>query len=259
MGRKTKTSQLHKAELGNELESKMMTRHFVCCCVLFLMVGCGGETAPLTPKTEAPKVEAVSVQPLPEDAPEQTLEEGFEWLGLDAFDTFSAKDPGRTVVWEAAGNGFNCNGKPRGYLYSKQSYGNVTLKLDYRFRRPDGLKDEADFKGNTGVMLFITGEHKQWPVSLEVQGKHSEMASIKANGGAANVEIVDDATARSTARKPVGEWNSLEVVTKDGAVTASINGTQVCQSQAGELKNGRLGFQAEDFEVQFRNVRVRRE
>ena len=236
-----------------------MNRYLASLVVLCFLSGCGSETAPVTPQTAPAITGTSSSQPLPENAPERTIEEGFELLGLDAFDRFSAKDPGQTLVWEAVGNGFDCKGKPRGYLYSKQPYGNVTLMLDYRFRRPDGLKDDAEFKGNTGVMLFISGEHKQWPVSLEVQGKYSEMASIKANGGAANVEIEDDATARTAARKPVGEWNSLEVVTKDGAVTASINGTQVCQSQAGELKAGRLGFQAEDFEVHFRNVRVRRD
>ena len=236
-----------------------MTRNFVISSVLLILAGCDSATTPETPKAEAPKAVTVAVQPLSENAPERTLEAGFELLGLDAFEKFSAKDPGQAVVWKSVGNGFNCKGTPRGYLYSKEPYGNFTLMLDYRFGRPEGLKDDAEFKGNTGVMLFITGEHKQWPVSLEVQGKYSEMASVKANGGAANIEIVDDAAARSAARKPVGEWNSLEVVTKDGAVTASINGTQVCQSQAGALKEGLLGFQAEDFEVQFRNVRVRRE
>lgn len=237
-------------------------------CLLSLLglslTGCGSNSVSETNTTAATETSKVAEQteklvPLPEDAPELKLEEGFELLGFDAFEKFSAKDPGQTVVWEPAGNGFNCYGKPRGYLFSKQSFGNVTLKLDYRFRRPADLKDDAEFKGNSGVMLFITGEHKQWPVSLEVQGKYSEMATIKANGGAANVEIDDKAEARTSSRKPVGEWNHIEVVTKDGAVTASINGNVVCSSKASELKEGLLGFQAEDFEVQFRNVRVRRD
>ncbi len=230
------------------------------------LAGCGENSAPppapnSTTSAETPKAGAASekLAPLPEDAPELKLEEGFELLGFDAFEKFSAKDPGQVVVWESAGNGFNCFGKPRGYLYSKNSFGNFTLKLDYRFRRPADLATDADFKGNTGVMLFITGEHKQWPVSLEVQGKYAEMATIKANGGAANVEIDDKPEARTAARKPVGEWNQLEVIAKDGAVSASINGTLVCESKPSDLKEGLLGFQAEDFEVQFRNVRVRRD
>lgn len=225
------------------------------------LVGCSqpSNSSP-EPKPVAPTVsEPAALAPLPEDAPEYESEDGFELLGLDAFERFSAKDPGQTVVWESAGNGFNCYGKPRGYLYSKQAYENFTLKLDYRFRRPSDLKDDAEFKGNTGVMIFINGDHKQWPVSLEVQGKYVEMATIKANGGAAAVEINDNAAARTSARKPVGEWNRLEVIARDGALTASINGMLVCESKASELKSGLLGFQAEDFEVQFRNVCVRRD
>ncbi len=239
-----------------------MPRSFFRLAALFSLVGCLPSPAEPVATPSKPATATASSdkpEPLPEDAPKIELEEGFELIGFDAFDQFSAKDPGQTIVWEAAGNGFNCYGKPRGYLYSKASYANFTLKVDYRFRRPADLASDAEFKGNTGVMIFINGEHKQWPVSLEVQGKYSEMATIKANGGAANVEIEDNADARTTARKPVGEWNSLEVVARDGALTASINGTKVCESKAGELKEGLLGFQAEDFEVQFRNIRVRRD
>lgn len=240
-----------------------MPRQFAAMFLLLSgLCGCGELLpTPAEPKPTPTTATAATkkLAPLPEDAPELRLEEGFELLGLEAFESFFAKSPGQTVVWEQAGNGFNCNGKPRGYLYSKQSYANFTLKLDYRFRRPSDLTDDADFKGNTGVMIFITGEHKQWPVSLEVQGKYSEMATIKANGGAANVEIEDNADARSMARKPVGEWNDIEVVAKDGALTASINGTKVCESKPSDLREGLLGFQAEDFEVQFRNIRVRRD
>jgi hypothetical protein len=230
--------------------------------VLFLSVlavGCSN-SVPVTPTTPTPApVSENKVDPLLDDAPQLALEEGFDLLSFDAFERFSAKDPGKTVVWEAAGNGFNCNGKPRGYLYSKQSYDNFTLKFDYRFRRPADLKNDADFKGNTGALLYITGDHKQWPISLEVQGKYVEMASIKANGGAKDVVINDDASARQTARKPVGDWNQISIMSKDGVLTASINGTQVCSNEAGELKSGLIGFQAEDFEVQFRNVRIRNE
>jgi len=239
-----------------------MPRRLAAFLMLSGLCGCG-ELLPTPaepkPTTQTADAKTEKREPLPEDAPELKLEEGFEQLGLDAFEKFFSKDPGQSVVWEQAGNGFNCNGKPRGYLYSKQPYANFTLKLDYRFRRPADLTDDASFKGNTGVMIFITGEHKQWPISLEVQGKYSEMGTIKANGGATNVEIEDNEHARSMARKPVGEWNHIEVVAHEGALQASINGTKVCESKQSDLKDGLLGFQAEDFEVQFRNVRVRRD
>lgn len=240
-----------------------MARFWSALFLGVLVTGCSNSTPVTPPATNsAPKQTAATEskpEPLPEDAPELKLEEGFELLGFDAFEKFFAKDPKDAVVWQAAGNGFDCFGKPRGYLYSKQSYDNFTLKFDYRFRRPADLKNDAEYKGNTGLLVYINEPHKQWPVSLEVQGKYTEMASVKANGGAKDAVIQDDDAARQTARKPVGEWNRIEVTSKDGVLTTSINGTKICTNEAGELKSGLIGFQAEDFEVQFRNLRVRKD
>ena len=44
---------------------------------------------------------------------------------------------------------------------------------------------------NTGVLLYITGEHKQWPRSLEVQGKHVEMGQGAYTGLATIVTSVE--------------------------------------------------------------------
>lgn len=195
----------------------------------------------------------------PPESPLFALEPDFELLGLDAFEIFYSKPAGQDPVWTTAGNGFNCSGKPRGYLYSKQPYENYTLRLDYCFPKPTDLKDDDEFKGNTGVMIHINGSHKQWPVSLEVQGKQIEMGMIKANGGAAEVEIADQPDARLAARKPVGQWNHLEIISRDGTLKALLNDVLVCESKAGELKSGLIGFQSEDFPVWFRNIRIRKD
>lgn len=205
------------------------------------------------------KETAAAIADVPDDAPVIELEEGFQPLSLADFEIFYSKPAGSTPVWTAAGNGFNCSGKPRGYLYSKEEFSDYTLRLDFRFPRPAELKDDAEFLGNTGIMIHINGEHRQWPVSLEVQGKHPEMGTIKANGGAAAVEIVDQPEVRQRVRRGPGEWNRIEVISRGGALTALLNGEKVCESQPGELKSGRIGFQSEDFPVQFRNVRIRRD
>lgn len=108
-------------------------------------------------------------------------------------------------------------------------------------------------------MLHITEPHKQWPKSLEVQGRFEDLATIKENGGAAKVEIVDDRTARESARKPIGEWNAIEIISKSGTVTALLNGTKVCESQPSDVTSGMIGLQSEDFEVHFRRLRIRTE
>ena len=114
-------------------------------------------------------------------------------------------------------------------------------------------------EANTGVLVFITGDDKIWPKCLEVQGKWSELGHIKSNAKDVTVEVRDDQAAREQARKPVGEWNSLEIVSKDGALTSYLNGTKIAESDPTELREGRIGLQAERFDVEFRNVRIREE
>jgi hypothetical protein len=152
-----------------------------------------------------------------------------------------------------------CTGKPRGYLYSKQSYQNFTLRLDYRFPRPATLKDDTKFKGNTGFLVYVTGEHKLWPVCLEIQGKHVQMAAIKENGGAQPVTATDNEVARQKARRPVGQWNSLEIVSLNGSLSVALNGTPISTCEPNFLSDGLIGIQAEDHPFEVRRMRIRRE
>jgi hypothetical protein len=181
------------------------------------------------------------------------LEAGFQELTLADFAPFAAQPD----TWTETDDGLQCSGKPKGYLYSKDSLQNFTWKLEYRFPRPTSLSDESTFKGNTGFLVYINGEPKIWPVCLEVQGKHVQMGAIKENGGAQAPEVADDESARQAARKPVGHWNALEIVSRDGALTALLNGQQVASSQPAFLSAGSIGIQAEDHPFAVRRMRIR--
>ena len=145
----------------------------------------------------------------------------------------------------------------RGYLSTEQDVGpDFTLVYEYRFPNA-ALVPEADRPShNTGCLLFITGEDKVWPRCLEVQGKWSETASIKSNARDVQVASTLDEPARDAARKPPGAWNRVEIVSRGGALTVSLNGVEVATSEPTELTRGRIGFQAEGFPVEFRDVRI---
>lgn len=184
-----------------------------------------------------------------------TLEDGFTALTLDDFETFAAEPE----TWTATDGGFRSTGKPKGYAYSQAEHQNFTWRLEYRFDRPKSLKDDAKFKGNTGFLVYINGEHKLWPVCLEVQGKHVQMAAIKENGGASPVTVQEDDAARQDARKPVGQWNRLEIVSKDGSLTVKLNDVVISRSEANFLSAGKIGIQAEDHPFAVRRMRIRDE
>ena len=149
------------------------------------------------------------------------------------------------------------NLKGRGYVATAADHGpDFTASYEYRF--PDAASMPADEREtcNTGCLLFITGEDKVWPRCLEVQGRWDDTAQIKSNARDVQVTATLDEKARDAARKPPGEWNRVEIVSRGGALTVSLNGVQVATSEPTELKRGRIGFQAEGFPVEFRNVTV---
>ena len=145
----------------------------------------------------------------------------------------------------------------RGYVQSPAYYGpGFTLAYEYRFPNAPDMPEGERPNCNTGCLLFITGEDKVWPRCLEVQGKWSETASIKSNARDVEVTSTLDEPARDAARKPPGAWNRVEIVSRGGALTVSLNGVEVATSEPTELIRGRIGFQAEGFPVEFRDVRI---
>jgi hypothetical protein len=211
--------------------------------VLLPLAGCSKEAA--TPMTEAPAERAADA-------------EGFVPLGVSDFTLYSSSKDAAKLKFAGDGDGtIKLLGDGRGYAYSRKSYRNFTLRLEYRWPKAAELPEAERPNANTGVLVFITGENKVWPKCLEVQGKWSEMGDIRSNAKDVSVTVRDDEAAREKARKAVGEWNAVEIVAKDGALTSYVNGVEIAECDPTELREGPIGLQAERFNVEFRNVRVR--
>ncbi len=226
-----------------------MLRNSLLALLICITAGCSSNE----PNAAAPKQSAsVQVQPT-KDA------EGFVAITADDLTLFSPSTEKGTVGVKREGEMIVLAGDARGYLHTGDAYRDFTLRLDVRWPNAAELPEDERANANTGVLVFITGEDKVWPKCLEVQGKWSELGHIKSNTKDVTVEVRDDQGAREQARKPVGEWNSLEIVSKDGALTSFLNGTKIAESDATELREGRIGFQAERYDVEFRNVRIREE
>jgi mono/diheme cytochrome c family protein len=147
------------------------------------------------------------------------------------------------------------SGHPHGYMYTLKKYWNFTLRVEYRYDAYKGMQTDDDLFSNTGYLLFIT-QHDVWPSTLEIQGKTDfEMAINPMDGKATST--FDDA-ARARARKPAGEWNSVEIVSKDGEVTNYLNGVLISHVSSHSWKEpGYIGIQAESGDVHFRNIRIK--
>ncbi len=239
-----------------------------------ILTGCGEKTtetkstpasspaALSSPNETAPKGETAGNESTVEDivttydSPVQAESTHGEFVSLD-LQEFRGFPYQFAEVWEFADGVWKCTGTPKGYIASGKVYENFTLRYECRFPPLTEGEDPATFKGNTGCLLYIDNKDKVWPVCLEVQGKYAETGTIKANGHKSlTVAVEDFPEVRTKSLQPVGEWNHLEIVSENGALTVKLNGEVVCRSQPTILKLGRIGFQSENSEVEFRNVTI---
>ncbi len=160
--------------------------------------------------------------------------------------TFTVKD-GVIVV----------SGKPNGYFYTEKSYKNYILRFDWKY-----IKD-----GNSGLLVHIQGKHKVWPKCVEVQGLQSDHGNIFPLGAKFQGTLaLKDKEAKAAARKAMSDaqkkaikkndWNTTEVICKDGSITSKINGIQI-DTGKGELTEGPFGLQSEGVELHFKNIKIK--
>jgi three-Cys-motif partner protein len=152
-----------------------------------------------------------------------------------------------------------CSGKPAGYMYTAKSYSTFTLEVEFAFKKPEGLTDDAQFRGNSGCLIHIgeTNALGVWPRSIEVQGANRQLGLILPIPRNLKCKLTFDKEASDKARKPVGEFNKLAIEVKGGDMVIKLNGVVVSTVADCELTKGAIGLQSEGVETHWKNIRLR--
>lgn len=137
-----------------------------------------------------------------------------------------------------------------GYIRTKKAYKNYTLKVDWRWTKK---------AGNSGVLLHIQQNDTVWPVCFQVQQKADAAGDIICMNGLWANECTDKVKftvpkMNASNEKPIGEWNSMEVTSKNGTLTVFINNLLQNKITGMTKTKGFVGFQAEGSEMEFRNL-----
>ena len=173
---------------------------------------------------------------------------GVDFTALNSLEKDFEVAFGDAASWSSKGGVIQCTGSPNGYIVTKKSYSNYVLLVDIRF---------PEQAGNTGILNYITGEHKIWPACVEVQGLYERVAQIFAMGGAKGPRSDGDEQARKAARKPHREWNTLSVTSRDGVIRAKLNDVVIGKAGPYAVHHGPIGFQSEGAPVHYRNIRIK--
>jgi len=143
------------------------------------------------------------------------------YLNTEATASWKVEDGALTSDQEA-----QKNGAKGGDLVTNDEYENFELTLEWKIA-------EA---GNSGIIFSVHEDPKFGATYLtgpEMQvlddAKHPDGKNIKHNSG----DLYDLKKSTTNAVKPVGEWNKVKIVKKDGHLTFWLNGIKTVETTIG--------------------------
>ena len=149
-----------------------------------------------------------------------------------------------------------CECHVHGYFYWDKPYKDFVFRFEQKFIRPvDWDLEDRLYFGGTGVLLFIQPPHRVFPRSLEIEGRYYDLGEPFAIQGKG--KVVYDHDARMRAARPVGEWDAIEIVSRNGTVQTFVNGALVSTFSEHDYPPGLIGMQTEGAPVSWRNLRVK--
>jgi hypothetical protein len=152
--------------------------------------------------------------------------------------------------------------KDGGWLRSDKKYSDFTVIYEMRYV-------SADHTGNTGLLLrspetSLSG--RNWPgrgFEVESRDMNNPVSRLPPEGnmlglqpGAPLGRLTYDTEAAARARRPTGEWNKVEVIAHGNRVWTRFNGEWLSTAYNVPTPDGHIGFQAEDGETEYRNIRI---
>ncbi|RZL34129.1 MAG: DUF1080 domain-containing protein [Pedobacter sp.] len=157
-----------------------------------------------------------------------------------------------------------------GDLVTDKEYSNFHLKIDWK----------VSPKANSGIIFFVKEEPKYRQTYLtgpEMQvidnDGHPDAKITKHRAG----DLYDMLKSTSEPVKPVGEWNTAEIISKNGKLTLVLNGVKIVKTTMwddnwsaliagskfktwqgfGTYKSGKIALQDHGDEVWFRNILIK--
>lgn len=221
-------------------------------CLLAVLGGSCGTTLSAEPQETAAASVPVSAFPMVNFAGEGNLLRDAEFPGQKWIFFPGRKDVSIHETWrmgvdaETKSPILVCLGEPHGYLRTRAEHVNFDLHLEWRFPR--------DPDGNSGILLFTSGEDRVWPSSLQIQLHQPELGIVFPIGGA---KSVNELRPMEKLAKPVNQWNQCEIQCRQGTVSVSVNGRSLGEVTGCLPSAGAIALQSEGSEIHFRNIWIR--
>ena len=139
-------------------------------------------------------------------------------------------------------------GQPFGYARTEKKFSNYSLHLEWRWAGPKGV--------DGGVFNYLQDGDKVWPQGVQLQMTPKDMGMLM---GGIPIEGIEGPFYRKerivaeSPEKPVGEWNEMEFLCKDGQIKCWLNGVLVNEAVC-DVTDGYIAVQSEGGSMDFRNI-----
>ena len=163
------------------------------------------------------------------------------------------------------------SGQHMAYLATKESYKNYRLVAEFKWG--DKTWDGKGRGRDAGLFFNATGEDKLFPKSLECQlleGATGDLciisgASLTVGGETRNNQRFERPgkgawenklgfRGPEEVEKPLGEWNKIVIVNRNGKVTLTVNGKLMHKGAKADPASGRILIQSNNAELFYRKL-----
>jgi 3-keto-disaccharide hydrolase len=144
-----------------------------------------------------------------------------------------------------------------GYLVTKKEYKNFEIRLKFNCTQ----------EGNSGLFFHsrITGENPKW--GPDIVGLQAEIDPARHSGGiyesGGRGWVALPTAEGEKAIKPVGQWNSMEVLVQGNHIVTHLNGVEIVNYTytPARYTDGHIGLQIHTgqhgFKIRFKDIEIR--
>ncbi len=165
---------------------------------------------------------------------------------------FKLRDPfvDPSTVFNIKNGVIHIAGNPFGYMRTKDSYSDYQLHVEWRW------PSEAT---NSGVFVHAQPPDTIWIRCIECQLQAGNAGDFVCMNGAYMNELKDKSKRMvkklaPSSEKPVGEWNTMEVICRNNTIEVYVNGVLQNKGTNVSVNQGSICLQSEGKDVEFRNI-----
>ncbi len=164
----------------------------------------------------------------------------FDGASLKGWDARATFDPTASGNWSVRDGAIYCPGTVPGWLSTAATFGNYTLKLEFR-----GAENV-----NSGVFLRSQKEGAPHQTGYELQIWDYQPQGFLTGSLVGSVKA-------GPAKVAGGRWNQYEVTARGDRFVVRLNGSQILDARDGKHASGVIGFQCQkDNPIEFRSIRL---